>query len=56
MRLHNIQADEQIVADTLNIDRRYLLDEDKLLDDQNNEAICDSINTLFTVHSIESLR
>ena len=49
MRLHNIperappakaslpgsQADEQIVADTLNIDRRYLLDKDKYLGDQN---------------------
>ena len=55
MRLHNIQADEQIVADTLNIDRRYLLDKDKLLDDQNNETICDSINTLFNDNSTKSL-
>jgi len=54
-RLHNIQADEQIVADTLNIDRRYLLDKDKLLDDRNNETICDSINTLFNDNSIKSL-
>ena len=55
MRLHTIQADEHIVAETLNIDRRYLLDKDKLLDDQNNETICDSINTLFNDNSIKSL-
>ena len=32
-----------------------LEDKDKLLDDQNNETICDSINTLFNDNSIKLL-
>ena len=55
MRIHNMQADETILAETINIERRYLLDKDKLLNDPENQAVCGSVENLFSDSSIKSL-
>jgi hypothetical protein len=49
MRIHNMQADETILAETINIERRYLLDKDKLLNDPENQIVCGSVENLFLI-------
>ena len=45
---------EQPLPNTIDINRRYLLDKDLLLNDKNNE-ICKYVNTLFKDDDIKSL-
>ena len=51
MRIHNTQADETILAETINIERRYLFDKDKLLDDPQNHIVCGSVENRFQEHT-----
>jgi hypothetical protein len=55
IREYRIECNQEyLIPNARNIERRYLLDKDKLLDDNDNE-VCSSLNDFFNDRNIKSL-